>query len=360
MAVRLRPFSERETIDLTQPVTTANETLNEVTLIRGAGNRQQRMTFNFDSVFSESSNQRDVFDAIRPLVNDVLAGYEGTVFAYGQTGTGKTHTMEGNISSDEHKGVIPRAVEAIFEQLGKGKYVSSAVSASYLEIYNEELSDLLVEGDALVTPREKGANATNKPADLKAAKEKELKLGEDRTRGVFVQNLSEHSVANPPDVLTLLQRAQTRRQVGETKMNKMSSRSHCVFTLSVTAKRATSDGGFMETTGKLHLVDLAGSECAKTAAGDAKGPGADARERERKNINQSLLTLGRVISTLRESMSSKKVETARIPCAGAHLDAASRATVTSDISQRGSDYITHRALPTPDGHRCEPRHDDGA
>eukprot|EP01052_Picozoa_sp_SAG31_P000197 SAG31_NODE_6_length_43291_cov_191.503496_11_plen_948_part_00 len=103
-------------------------------------------------------------------------------------------------------------------------------------------------------------------------------------------------VSSPADVLHKLQCAQQRRQVGETKMNKQSSRSHCLFTLTVESKEQTADGMIMERTGKLHMCDLAGSECAKTAA--AAGEAAS-RERERKNINQSLLTLGRVISALR-------------------------------------------------------------
>lgn len=101
------------------------------------------------------------------------------------------------------------------------------------------------------------------------------------------------TVKTPADVLGLMQRAQLRRQVGETKMNKQSSRSHCLFTLKVHSKKVVAaDGSVMECTGKLHLVDLAGSECAKTAGTDKVDP---AKERERKNINQSLLTLGRVI-----------------------------------------------------------------
>lgn len=118
-----------------------------------------------------------------------------------------------------------------------------------------------------------------------------------RGRGVFVHNLSDHEVGCASDVLGLISHAQERRRVGETKMNKHSSRSHCVFTLTVTTHEFTSDGCTMECMGKLHLVDLAGSECAKSAGSGAN----DARERERKNINQSLLTLGRVISTLREA-----------------------------------------------------------
>jgi hypothetical protein len=111
------------------------------------------------------------------------------------------------------------------------------------------------------------------------------------------------TVNTPADVLGLMQRAQLRRQVGETKMNKQSSRSHCLFTLKVHSKKiVSSDGQVMECTGKLHLVDLAGSECAKTAGNDKVDP---AKERERKNINQSLLTLGRVIRYKNHSICPK-------------------------------------------------------
>ena len=125
---------------------TAASLLPQVTLIRGVGQRQIRQVYHFDSVYASYSTQCEVFETVRPLVHEVMQGFEATVFAYGQTGTGKTHTMEGEIVCEEKKGIIPRAVEAIFESLGeKGKYASSAVTASYLEIYNEELSDLLTE-----------------------------------------------------------------------------------------------------------------------------------------------------------------------------------------------------------------------
>ena len=240
------------------------------------------------------------------------------VFAYGQTGTGKTHTMEGELRDDQLKGVIPRSVDAIFEQLKKDKYTSSTVTASYLEIYNEELSDLLHVQDAAAPAATPRAGFGNK-ADSDAPK---LQLVEEApkkkdTRGsVFVKNLSEHRVSDPSEVLNLISRAQDKRKIGETQMNKKSSRSHCVFTLSVVSTRVTMDGSSMECTGRLHLVDLAGSECAKTAGGgeSGKGQAGEARERERKNINQSLLTLGRVISTLKECM-EKKIDASavRIP-----------------------------------------------
>lgn len=115
------------------------------------------------------------------------------------------------------------------------------------------------------------------------------------------------------DVLNLMQKAQHSRMIGETKMNKASSRSHCLFTIQVHGKISLLDGdGDMEFIGKLHLVDLAGSECAKSAGNDKSCPDAVARERERMNINRSLLTLGRVITILKEKSLNKNAN-ARIP-----------------------------------------------
>ncbi|KAL1499179.1 hypothetical protein AB1Y20_013689 [Prymnesium parvum] len=311
VAVRLRPMSEREMRGNTVPVVNGSSERNEVTLIKGAGSHQQRRTYTFDDVYTSFSTQSEVFKTVEPLVADVLRGYEATVFAYGQTGTGKTHTMEGDISSDDQKGVIPRAVEAIFDQLRGPLYAQSSVSASYLEIYNEDLSDLLAEGGANDTHAHKTSfgQAAAKGASASLMLVEDIGTKKAPGKGVFVRNLSEHEVQSTADVLRLIQLAQERRRVGETKMNKHSSRSHCVFTLTVSSKRPTGDGGVMECSGKLNLVDLAGSECAKTAGSDAE-KNLD-RDRERKNINTSLLTLGRVISMLRNSEAKKGTE--RIP-----------------------------------------------
>ena len=125
--------------------------------------------------------------------------------------------------------------------------------------------------------------------------------------------LTEERVSGPEDVLSLMARASDRRKVGETKMNKQSSRSHCVFTMSVRTRKALPDGSHMECAGKLHMVDLAGSECAKSAGGSLGSDLDVSRERERKNINQSLLTLGRVITLLKNG---GKAKGERIPVAG--------------------------------------------
>ena len=251
-----------------------------------------------------------MFANVRPMIGDVMKGYEATVFAYGQTGTGKTHTMEGDLSSEAQKGIIPRAVDAIFDDLKDDKYLESTVTASYLEIYNEDLTDLLTADEPLAGATAGGfghGKAKSGGTGLSLLEEERKRptvLGKkaEVERSVVVKGLSEHAVANPSDVLGLIHRAQERRKVGETKMNKHSSRSHCVFTLTVATKRAITnddgtDAGTMEACGKLHLVDLAGSECAKTAGKDSDGA---ARMAERKNINTSLLILGRVISALRD------------------------------------------------------------
>ena len=296
VVVRLRPMSQRELKGNTLPVVTASTDKKEVTVIKGTGARTLRNTYAFDNVFTSFSTQKEVFDStLAPVISDVLGGYESTVFAYGQTGTGKTHTMEGDINSSENRGVIPRAAFDVFRRLADDSYIESKVTASFLEIYNEELGDLLCDVDF---------------NDLTALqqKQKQLRLVEDpgtatkKGRGIYVMNLTEEPVECPEDVLKLMARASERRAVGETKMNKHSSRSHCVFTLRVESKRVLPDGNMMETVGKLHMVDLAGSECAKSAGGADVDP---ARERERKNINQSLLTLGRVITLLKAGGKAK-------------------------------------------------------
>lgn len=124
--------------------------------------------------------------------------------------------------------------------------------------------------------------------------------------------LSETTVGSADHVFSLMRKAQQQRQVGETNMNKQSSRSHCLFTLKIEAKKTLQDGSVLEVAGKLHCVDLAGSECAKSANLEKGNESQGARERERLNINRSLLTLGRVVSMLKEKQSGNK-KRARIP-----------------------------------------------
>jgi len=291
VVVRLRPINEREKTHGTLPVVTASSQDKTVTVVRGSGRRQARSSYAFDNVFSAFTTQEEVFDStLRPILRDVMLGYESTVFAYGQTGTGKTHTMEGDLSSPEQHGVIPRAARSIFETLSRPEYKSHTVTVSCLEIYNEELCDLFATEE-----QRKGTKV-------------EIMEGKD---GICCRGQVQVVVNSADDVLQLMRKAQDSRMIGETKMNKQSSRSHCIFTLQVNAHSIINDGNTLEIHGKLHLVDLAGSECAKTASG--KGI-AVKRERERSNINRSLLTLGRVILMLKEQCESgKKSSNVRIP-----------------------------------------------
>jgi hypothetical protein len=175
---------------------------------------------------------------------DVLSGYTSTVLAYGQTGTGKTHTMEGDISDPKLHGIIPRSIEHIFQTLQDERFSATRVTCSYLEIYNEELCDLF-------------ADDFN---DVKL----EIFNGRDGTR---CKNLIEKEVKKPSDVLDLIRKADMSRKIGETKMNKQSSRSHCIFTVHVYTRSNSFDDSLTDYHGKLHMVDLAGSENAKADVG---------------------------------------------------------------------------------------------
>jgi len=283
-------MSEREKADGTVPVATSSTERKEVVVSRSLGGRQVRTAFNFDGVLGSFSTQDDVFNtSVRPLVDQVLSGFDATAFAYGQTGTGKTYTMEGNPEVSDGAGLMPRAAAAVLTALEDSKYLDHSVTVSYLEIYNEELSDLLA------------------PPHL----QQRLDLMDSGgSRGVCCPGLSEVPVQSLADITDLVKAAQERRRMAETRMNARSSRSHCLFTMKVRCRKQVLNGE-LETIGKLHLVDLAGSECAKKAAlgieesgiqrhGQAAGLAAE-QERERRNINQSLLTLGRVIGALREN-----------------------------------------------------------
>jgi len=290
VVVRLRPINEREKKHGAVPVVTASSVNKTVAVVKGTGNRQARSSYAFDNVFSAYTSQEEIFDAtLRPILIDVMEGFESAVFAYGQTGTGKTHTMEGDLACPKLHGVIPRSAESIFTTLNQPEYSTHTVTCAYLEIYNEELCDLFAD------------------EEQRSLTKVDIMEGKD---GTFCRGQTEKEVHSAEDVLFLMRKAQQFRQIGETKMNKQSSRSHCIFTLKINATKALRDGSTLEVHGKLHLVDLAGSECAKATAG--RGTAAK-RDRERSNINKSLLTLGRVIIMLKEQSESKRANNMRIP-----------------------------------------------
>jgi hypothetical protein len=169
VVVRLRPLNDKERKHGTLPVVSASTADKTVTLLRGTGSRQTKTSYKFDNVFTAFSTQEEVFEAtLKPVIRDVLMGYESTVFAYGQTGTGKTHTMEGDLNDATLFGVIPRSAAAIFETLQNNpEYLSSSVYCSFLEIYNEELCDLLVSNSSHPSG---GVGIGNSSSTSKAAK----------------------------------------------------------------------------------------------------------------------------------------------------------------------------------------------
>jgi hypothetical protein len=232
--------------------------------------------FTFDSVFAADVMQIDIYNTCAAsVVESVLNGYNGTIFAYGQTGAGKTHTMEGRPDPPELRGIIPNSFQHIFDYVGSAESQQFLVRASYLEIYNEEIRDLLSK------------NPKNK-----------LDLKEDIDSGVYVKDLTSFVVKNATEIDHVMQAGKKNRSVGATLMNQTSSRSHSIFTIVVECMEADPTGGEKIRVGKLNLVDLAGSERqGKTGAtGD--------RLKEATKINLSLAALGNVISALVDGKSS--------------------------------------------------------
>ncbi|XP_076679124.1 kinesin-like protein 68D [Andrena cerasifolii] len=224
--------------------------------------------FTFDAVYDWNSSQQDLYEeTVRPLVSSVLDGFNGTIFAYGQTGTGKTYTMEGLKNDHERRGVIPRSFEHIFNHIGRSENMQYLVRASYLEIYQEEIRDLLQPDQSL-----------------------RFELKEKPDTGVFVKDLSTSVCKNAAEIQQLMNTGNLNRTIGATNMNEHSSRSHAIFLITIEMGSIGDTGGIR--VGRLNLVDLAGSERqSKTGA-------SGERLKEASKINLSLSALGNVISAL--------------------------------------------------------------
>mmetsp|Transcript_73369 Transcript_73369/g.203668 ORF Transcript_73369/g.203668 Transcript_73369/m.203668 type:complete len:709 (+) Transcript_73369:100-2226(+) len=225
-------------------------------------------TFVYDRVFRWDATQKEVYDyAAKPIINAVLRGFNGTVFAYGQTSSGKTYTMEGpDIEDKVYQGVIPRMVWSIFDGIYHADaHIEFLVKVSIVEIYNERIRDLL------------------------DTKKDNLKVHEDKARGVFIEDVTEAYVRCEQEIFDAMRAGHYSRSVAVTNMNEHSSRSHLIFMLTVEQKSLHDRSVKV---GKLHLVDLAGSE--KVAKTGASGERLD----EAKNINRSLSALGNVINAL--------------------------------------------------------------
>nr|GMD44776.1 kinesin-like protein KIN-7O isoform X1 [Ipomoea batatas] len=234
--------------------------------------------FDFDKIFGEECKTVDVYNArTKDIVSAAVQGFNGTVFAYGQTSSGKTHTMRG---SSSEPGVIPLAVHDLFNFIQEAVDREFLLRMSYMEIYNEEINDLL------------------------APEHWRLQIHESIERGIFVAGLREEIVASPEQVLELMEFGEFHRHTGETNMNLHSSRSHTIFRMIIEsrqkAEHTPADNSCDAVrVSALNLVDLAGSErAAKTGA-------EGVRLKEGSHINKSLMTLGTVIKKLSEGAESQ-------------------------------------------------------
>ena len=240
-------------------------------------NRTREQTYAFDFAFDKYSSQITVFEnSTKFLIDGVVNGYNATVFAYGATGAGKTYTMLGN---DNNPGIIPLTFQDLFKKVNLYKDREYKLKFWYLEIYNENIRDLLKFIDK---PNTIILNDDNEFLDLR----------EDPIKGVMISGITEVNVNNSSDMLKILKRGNRNRTIEATGANETSSRSHAILQVSIEYKEKNSGIDYEIKYSKLSLVDLAGSE--RASATQNRG----IRLIEGANINRSLLTLGNCINAL--------------------------------------------------------------
>ncbi|XP_029974320.1 kinesin family member 5Aa isoform X2 [Salarias fasciatus] len=261
---RFRPLNQSEIIrgDLFLPKFQGDDTV-------AVGGK----SYVFDRVFPTNTTQEQVYNSCaKQIVKDVLCGYNGTIFAYGQTSSGKTHTMEGKLHDPHQMGIIPRIAEDIFNHIfAMDENLEFHIKVSYFEIYMDKIRDLL------------DVTKTN------------LSVHEDKNRVPYVKGCTERFVSSPDEVMDVIDEGKSNRHVAVTNMNEHSSRSHSIFLINIKQEHVETE---QKLCGKLYLVDLAGSE--KVSKTGAAGAVLD----EAKNINKSLSALGNVISALAEGTKS--------------------------------------------------------
>ncbi|XP_038022680.1 kinesin-like protein KIF1B isoform X7 [Anas platyrhynchos] len=298
VAVRVRPFNSRETSKESKCIIQMQG--NSTSIINPKNPKEAPKSFSFDySYWSHTSPEDPCFASQSRVYNDIgkemllhaFEGYNVCIFAYGQTGAGKSYTMMGK-QEESQAGIIPQLCEELFEKINdnSNEEMSYSVEVSYMEIYCERVRDLL-------NPKNKG----------------NLRVREHPLLGPYVEDLSKLAVTSYTDIADLMDAGNKARTVAATNMNETSSRSHAVFTIVFTQKKHDAETDLStEKVSKISLVDLAGSERADSTG--AKGT----RLKEGANINKSLTTLGKVISALAEvdnctSKSKKKKKTDFIP-----------------------------------------------
>ncbi|KAL3605840.1 Kinesin- motor protein [Fusarium poae] len=279
VVVRCRGRNEREVRENSNVVVTADSVRGKVVELSMGSNALSNRSYNFDRVFSPAADQYMVFDdTVKPILDEMLSGYNCTIFAYGQTGTGKTYTMSGDMTEtmgmlSDDAGIIPRVLQTLFTKL-ELENAESTIKCSFIELYNEELRDLLASDDGT-----------------------KLKIYDDTSRrghaSTIVQGMEEKHIKDAAEGVKVLQEGSLKRQVAATKCNDLSSRSHTVFTITTYVRKPNEHGvEALVSAGKLNLVDLAGSENIQRSGAENK------RATEAGLINKSLLTLGRVINAL--------------------------------------------------------------
>ncbi|NXR63309.1 KIF6 protein, partial [Rhadina sibilatrix] len=278
---RVKPLGRRQqagsySVDNEEPLPSLEITVPRDLADGFINNKRDSYKFKFQKIFDQEAKQDVIFDSIaKPVAECVLAGYNGTIFAYGQTGSGKTFTITGGAERYSDRGIIPRTLSYIFDQLQKDSSKAYTTHVSYLEIYNECGYDLL-------DPRHEASRMEDLP---------KVTIMEDSDQNIHLKNLSLQQATNEEEALNLLFLGDTNRMIAETPMNQASSRSHCIFTIHISSKEP---GSATIRRSKLHLVDLAGSErVAKTGIGGHLLT-------EAKYINLSLHYLEQVIIALAE------------------------------------------------------------
>ncbi|NXM97767.1 CENPE protein, partial [Sylvia borin] len=272
VCVRVRPLIARENAagdKVSLHWRSENNTVSEVNGTK---------IFSYDRVFHSSDNTQQLYDGVAvPIIQSAVQGYNGTIFAYGQTASGKTYTMMGN---EDSMGIIPKAIQHVFKIICEIPDREFLLRVSYMEIYNETITDLLCDN----------------------RKKKPLGIREDVNRNTYVEDLIEEVVVAPDQVMEWIRKGERNRHYGETKMNEHSSRSHTIFRMIIESRErsdpanANCDGAVMVS--HLNLVDLAGSERASQTGSEG------VRLKEGCNINRSLFILGQVIKKLCDDPSS--------------------------------------------------------
>lgn len=268
VAIRLRPMSKNERAKNFEKIIDIDQKQGSAFITNPQNH--SKVQFTYDFAFPHNCNQEEIYEnTSAPVVDAVLQGINGTIFAYGQTGTGKTYTMDGEVKGD-NRGIVPRAFEHIFDYMtANSESHKFSVTITYVEIYNEQIRDLLAEHEH----------------------EGSLNIREDPDKGFYIQGVNEKTVKTIDDLFKYQKYGKERRVTRQTNMNDESSRSHSILTLNIETLTMI-EGGQHVRKARLNLVDLAGSE--RVAKTGAEGQGF----KEGVSINYALMILGNCISAL--------------------------------------------------------------